>query len=88
MKTDNNTFLIATLVFGLFALLATTLVQKCDKVTVYFTKLFGLVFVATLAVAIVFADIPSDTRTGAYTILGAIAGYLAGSKVSKKDEED
>ncbi len=49
-------------------------------------KLFGLLFIGTLATAITFAGVDSETRTGAYTILGTIAGYLAGSRVQTKTD--
>jgi hypothetical protein len=87
-SSGNNTLLIATLAFGAIALLFTSIVHKKKSVTVYFVKLFGLVFIATLAAAIVFGGLDEETRTGAYTILGAIAGYLAGSKVEPGDGGD
>jgi hypothetical protein len=87
-SSGDNTLLIATLVFGAVALLFTAMVHKKKSVTVYFVKLFGLVFIATLAAAIVFGGLDEETRTGAYTILGAIAGYLAGSKVEPGDGGD
>lgn len=86
VSSDNQTLMIATLAFGFLALMGAAAVRMIDKKEfgVYFVKLFGLLFIGTLAVAIVFADLEEGTRTGAYTILGTIAGYLAGSKVPPK----
>jgi hypothetical protein len=81
---ESTTLLIAVLVFGGAALIATAIVRIWmdeKEFDVYFVKLFGLLFIGTLAVAIVFVELSDETRTGAYTILGTIAGYLAGSKV-------
>jgi len=63
-------------------LTGTAVVQglKGRALTGNFVKLFGLLFIGTLATAITFAGIEGGTRTGAYTILGTIAGYLAGSR--------
>ena len=58
-----------------------------EELGVYFVKLFGLLFIATLAIGIVFVEIDAEARTGAYTILGTIAGYLAGSKVPDQPQE-
>ena len=81
---ESTELLIAVLAFGALALGATAGVQivKGKVFSANFVKLFGLVFIGTLATGIVFADIDTDTRTGAYTILGTIAGYLAGSRVA------
>ncbi len=82
-STNSTELFIATLFFGVLALGATAAVQIFKKrgLTGNFVKLFGLLFIGTLATAITFAGIDSETRTGAYTILGTIAGYLAGSRV-------
>jgi hypothetical protein len=81
LNTESTELFIATLAFGLLALATTACVQivKGKGLSSNFVRLFGLLFVATLAAAITFAGIDSETRTGAYTILGTIAGYLAGS---------
>lgn len=88
VSSDNQTLMIATLAFGLLSLVGAAGVRIFGKKEfgVYFVKLFGLLFIGTLAVAIVFADLEEGTRTGAYTILGTIAGYLAGSKVPPKGD--
>lgn len=81
--------LLAVLGFGTIALITTARVRTSQKreFDVFFVKLFGLLFVATLAVAVVFTDLSDDARIGAYTILGTIAGYLAGSKVPTEAEK-
>jgi hypothetical protein len=88
VNSDSTELLIAILAFGVVALLATAYVHKQKELNVYFVKLFGLLFIGTLAAAIVFADLADETRTGAYTILGTIAGYLAGSKVPTDSDGD
>jgi hypothetical protein len=83
MDSDNTVELfIAILAFGLISLAIAAAVQvlKGNTFSPNFVKLFGLLFVASLATAITFAALDSETRTGAYTILGTIAGYLAGSR--------
>lgn len=81
---DSTALFVATLVFGVLALGVTAAVQivKGRGLTGNFVKLFGLLFIGTLATAITFAGVDSGTRTGAYTILGTIAGYLAGSRIT------
>ncbi len=87
MDNTDETLLIVVLAFGAVALAGTAAVAIIrNRLSTNFVKLFGLLFVATLATAIVFADIEDDTRTGAYTILGTIAGYLAGSRAVPSGE--
>jgi hypothetical protein len=42
-----------------------------------FLKAYGLIMVATLGAVLVLTDVQSEARTGAFTLLGTIAGYLA-----------
>jgi hypothetical protein len=83
VMSESTELLIGVLVFGAVALGVTAAVQivKGKVFSANFVKLFGLVFIGSLATAIVFAKIDTEARTGAYTILGTIAGYLAGSRV-------
>ena len=69
-NTDSRTLAVAAIQFKLRR-----------GMTRNFVKLFGLLFIGTVAGAITFTGIDSGTRTGAYTILGTIAGYLAGGKI-------
>jgi hypothetical protein len=90
VNTDNTELLIAILAFGVLALAVSAVVQvlKGKTFSANFVKLFGLVFIATLAAAIIFADVENEARTGAYTVLGTIAGYLAGSRAQSTDPKD
>jgi hypothetical protein len=45
-----------------------------------FARIYALVIVATLGVGLAFADVIGDAQTAAFTLLGIIAGYLAGAK--------
>ena len=83
--------LIAILVFGAAALLMLAGVQgvkfwrKPDaRFTGSFTKSYGLILVATLGAALVFAGSSIKDANGAYTLLGIIAGYLATAKLGGK----
>ncbi len=46
---------------------------------VTFSRLYGLITVAVLGVALAFAAVGEQSRTAAFTLLGTIAGYLAGA---------
>jgi hypothetical protein len=83
VRTESTEVCIAILVFGSVSLLAVAVIQVSLRrgMTKNFVKLFGLLFIGTVAGAITFTGIDSGTRTGAYTILGTIAGYLAGGKI-------
>jgi hypothetical protein len=85
VTTDSGSteLFIAVLVFGLLTLAAVATVQSLKQrgLTENFVKLYGLLFVGTVATAVIFAGVNSEVRTGAYTILGTIAGYLAGGKI-------
>ena len=81
------------LVFGGLALVLVSILQlarmfladspKGSPITSNFVRLFGLILVSTLGVALVFANNVSDTvSSGAFTLLGAVAGYLAGAKAT------
>lgn len=80
--TDNTELMIAVLAFGALALLIVGAVQarRGRAMTSNFVKLYGLLFIATLATAVVFPDLSDDARTGVYTVFGTIAGYLAGAR--------
>jgi hypothetical protein len=91
-KTGSNagaTSYRAFLWFGALALVLLFLLQgirmlKGGLFSVNFSRVFGLTLIASLAVALVFATgISDDAKTGAFTLLGTIAGYLAGSKPSQ-----
>jgi len=52
-------------------------------INVTFSRLYGLITVAVLGVALAFAAVGDESRTAAFTLLGTIAGYLAGAKPSE-----
>jgi hypothetical protein len=45
-----------------------------------FARLFGLITVAVLGVGLAFAKVTDTFAASAYTLLGTIAGYLAGAR--------
>lgn len=72
------------LVFGAFAMLGIVGLQayrmtKGGKFSANFVKAYGLILIATLGTVLIFADVTSEAKTGAYTLLGTIAGYIAGT---------
>lgn len=73
--------LIGILAFGGGALLVLTGVYWFRRrMNATFARMYGLVLVAVLAVALAFADVQDEARTAAFALLGTIAGYLAGAK--------
>lgn len=48
--------------------------------SITFARLFGLLTVAVLAAALATGSVPMELGTAAFTLLGTIAGYLAGAK--------
>jgi hypothetical protein len=73
------------LVFGVLAMallaaLQWVRFQKGGKFSASFMKSYGLIMVATLGCVLIFADATSEAKTGAFTLLGTIAGYLATAK--------
>lgn len=73
--------LFGTLVLFVFALIY--VLHRFWRRTAFnitFSRLYGLLVVAILAVALAFAELSGETQTAAYTLLGTIAGYLAGAK--------
>ena len=50
-----------------------------------FAKLFGLIVIAALGSALAASgDISAEARAAIYTLLGTLAGYLAGAKPSTR----
>ena len=47
--------------------------------SITFARLFGLISVAFIGAALTFTDVATEFATSAYTLLGTIAGYLAGA---------
>ena len=49
------------------------------QVSATFSRIYALIAVATLGVGLGFASISDTARTADFTLLGTIAGYLAGA---------
>lgn len=84
---DVNENLIAILALGALALVILAVVfnrRPSDGAT--FARIFGFVFIASLGVGLGFSGLSGTSLTTAFTLLGAIAGYLAGAqtRTSKK----
>jgi hypothetical protein len=47
--------------------------------SITFARLFGLITVAFIGASLTFTDVATEFATSAYTLLGTIAGYLAGA---------
>lgn len=76
--------------FALFLLQALRMFQTQSQFSKGFTRSFGLIFIATMAVFLVVVETTDAELTAAFTILGTIAGYLVGSQPdgsTKKTEE-
>jgi hypothetical protein len=76
------------LIFGGAVVLILTLVflVRRDDFNTSFGRIYALLALASLAVALAFANIASEAKTAAFTLLGTIAGYLAGAKASETTE--
>ncbi len=91
--TSNEDF-IGIIALGALALVIFTAVYiKEKKVSATFARVFALIVVAILAVTLGFANISGTTQTAGFTLLGTIAGYLAGTRTqvattSKPPTED
>ena len=76
-----NSDLVGVLALGALALLIFTAVYIKEKqVSATFARIFALIVVAVLGVGLGFASIGDASRTAGFTLLGTIAGYLAGTK--------
>lgn len=65
------------LLFGGGALLMVGIIQvlrtlKGGQFSATFARVYGLILIATLASALVFADVDGESKTGAFTLLGTI----------------
>lgn len=72
------------LLFGFAALLCLVIIQvhrnsgrKKKILTPVFGRVFGLTVIATLAAALTLANVATADKSGAFTLFGTIAGYLA-----------
>lgn len=53
-----------------------------------FARVYGLISIAILSVAVVLLTDDSAVLTGVFTLFGTVAGYLAGSKVEAISRTD
>lgn len=60
---------------------------KLDR-PIVLTRVVALIAVVAAAVALAFSGAPSEALTAAFTLLGIVAGYLAGSKTPARVTED
>ena len=73
--------LVALMVVGVLALGGYTSVYLFKgRASATFSRIFALIVVAILAVGLGFSGLGDATTTAGYTLLGTIAGYLAGTK--------
>lgn len=71
--------------FGVLALLALVqliriVADRKAKIGAGFLRLYGFLTIATLGMVLVFVNTDEATKAPAYTLLGTIAGYLAGTR--------
>lgn len=79
--------LVALLWFGVFAIVVgcaiyALVVLKGKAKGITFIRLYALIVVAVLATMLAVTDVAGEAKAAAFTLLGTIAGYLAG----KRDE--
>lgn len=80
---------VPIMVFGGIALCLLSVLQlvrilKGGQFSTNFVVVFGFILIATIAAALVFADLDSASKTSAFTLFGTIAGYLAGKKSDER----
>jgi hypothetical protein len=87
--SDLDPTLVIALTFIFAALLLLTTLQHTSlrkqegKFSATFARLYGLLVIAGLGVTLALsADIAGDAQSAAYTLLGIVAGYLAGGRPS------
>lgn len=85
-ESASDTALLWLLIFGGSALLVFAIIYAVQRLlrrgsfNITFARLYGLLAVAILAVGLAFAELGGESKTAAFTLLGTIAGYLAGAK--------
>ena len=81
ITSTSNADFIGILALGALALVVFTLVYVKEKdISAVFGRVFALIVVAVLGVALGLANVGSVDQTAGFTLLGTIAGYLAGVK--------
>jgi glycerol uptake facilitator-like aquaporin len=87
-----NDHFTGALWLGVLALFMLSLVYvilrlKDKSFSVTYARIYALVAIAGLAVALTFSTVVNEARTAAFTLLGTIAGYLAGAKPTNNPAE-
>jgi hypothetical protein len=81
VTTGSTTDLIGILSLGALALIVFTIVYlKKGEISAVFGRVFALIVVAVLGVALGLSNISGADQTAGFTLLGTVAGYLAGVK--------
>lgn len=91
---DLNQTVTGVLIFAGAAVLVFAVVYAFGRwrfkstLNITFARLYALMVIATLAVVVTFADVPTEAKTAAFALLGTIAGYLAGARPSEVETTD
>jgi hypothetical protein len=82
--------IIAILVFAGAIVLGLVVVRvfTSKKITVTFARLYGFLSIAVLGVALAVSNAAGESKTAAFTLLGTVAGYLAGAKPTTVPPEE
>lgn len=80
--------LFALVVVGIVAFVYHQLATSDKDRPITLTRVVALICVVAAAVALAFSGAPAEALTAAFTLLGIVAGYLAGSKTPVKRTED
>lgn len=80
--TRSHGELIAVLIFAgaMVGGLVIIRLLTTKRLTVTFARLYGLIATAGLGVTLAALNADTDSKTAAFTLLGTVAGYLAGAK--------
>jgi hypothetical protein len=77
----SNAYLIGVLALGALALVVFTVVYlKKGEISAVYGRVFALIVIAVLGVALGLSNASGTDQTAGFTLLGTVAGYLAGVK--------
>lgn len=80
-STNATTDFFGIVGLGALALIVFTVVYVKEKqISAVYGRVFALIVVAVLGVALGLANVSGTNQTAGFTLLGTVAGYLAGSK--------
>jgi hypothetical protein len=63
-------------------IMAGVVVSRLGKITATYARLYGFLAIATLGVVLAFSETAEAGRSGAFALLGTVAGYLAGARTT------